>query len=150
MIDREAVLEVMNESEAVYLATVSEGSPRIRGLVNLRRRDRYPRSCEFCRKEGWTSYFTTSNASGKVSDIQANPSVAVYYSNPAQTRGVELRGRMEILTDPELKRALWHEEWGIYWRGGPEDPDYVVLRLKPVSAAGWWGTAPFRLEIDGG
>lgn len=142
------VLEMMNEAEAVYLATVSGGAPRIRALVNLRRRDRYPSACEFCRKEGFTSYFSTSGASGKVRDIRVDSCVAVYYSNPRRTRGVELRGRMEILTDPALKRALWRDEWGIYWRGA-DDPDYVVLRLKPSDAAGWWGTAPFRLEMGG-
>ena len=148
MIDREAVLEMMNQADAVYVATVSGGGPRVRALVNLRRRDRYPDAGDFCRKQGFTSYFSTSVASGKVGDIRANPSVAVYYSNPNQIRGVELRGQMEILTDPGVKNALWQEEWRIYWPAGADDPDYVVLRLHPAHAAGWWGTAPFQLEMN--
>lgn len=147
MADREAVLEMMSEAEAVYVATVSDGAPRVRALVNLRR-DRYPGACDFCRQEGFTSYFSTSMASGKVSDIRANSSVAVYYSTPSRTRGIELRGNMEILTDSGLKKALWQEEWRIYWPAGADDPDYVVLRLKPAHAAGWWGTAPFQLEMN--
>lgn len=150
MNDKEAVLEMMNEAEAVYVATVRGGVPRLRALVNLRRRDRYPGACDFCRKEGFTSYFSTSAASGKVSDIRANSSVAVYYSSPSRTQGIELRGNMEILTDPGLKRVLWQQEWGIYWPTGAADPDYVVLRLKPVHAAGWWETAPFQLQMGGG
>jgi general stress protein 26 len=146
MIDRDAALEMMSEAEAVYLATVSDGAPRVRALVNLRRRDRS--SCDFCRREAFTSYFSTSAASGKVRDIRANSSVAVYYSNPDKTRGIELRGHMEIVSDQDLKKALWQDEWSIYWRGA-DDPDYVVLRLKPVHAAGWWGTAPFRLKLGG-
>jgi general stress protein 26 len=149
MIDKEAVLEMMNQAEAVDLATVSHGAPRVRALVNLRRRDRYPGSCDFCRGEGFTSYFATSMASGKVGDIRANPSVAVYYSDPDRFRGVELRGRMEILTDPGVKKALWQEEWHIHWPAGAGDPDYVVLRLHPAHAAGWWETAPFQLEMNG-
>jgi general stress protein 26 len=149
MIDKEAVLQMMTQSEAVYVATVRCGAPRVRALVNLRRPDRYPGACDFCRKEGFTSYFATSLASAKVSDIRADSSVAVYYSIPSQVRGIELRGHMEILTDPDIKRLLWQGEWRIYWRGGADDPDYVVLRLKPTHAAGWWGTEPFQLEVSG-
>jgi general stress protein 26 len=149
MIDKQAVLEMMNEAEAVYLGTVSDGAPRVRALVNLRRRDMEPRACEFCRTEGFTSYFSTSLASAKVSEIRANSSAAVYYSNPTLTRGVELRGRVEILTDPAIRETLWQKEWSIYWPGGADDPDYVVLRLVPDHAAGWWGTAPFHLELNG-
>ncbi len=149
MPSKEAVLEMMNEAGAVYVATVSGGAPRVRALVNLRRRDLYPSACDFCRKQGFTSYFSTSLASGKVSDIRANSSVAVYYSDPARTRGIELRGHVEILTDPAIKKLLWQEEWRIYWRAGADDPDYAVLRLTPVHAAGWWGTVPFRMELDG-
>ena len=56
---------------------------------------------------------------------------------------------MEILADPDLKKALWQDEWRVYCRAGPHDPDCVVLRLQPVFAAGWWGTAPFQLEMGG-
>jgi general stress protein 26 len=140
---------MMAQSEAVYLATVSGGAPRIRALVNLRRPDLYPSVCDFCRKERFTSYFCTSAASGKAGDIRESPSAAVYYSDPPRTRGVELRGTMEIVTDPAFKAVLWQEEWRIYWPGGPDDPDYVVLRFRPSAAAGWWGTMPFRLEVSG-
>jgi general stress protein 26 len=149
MIDQAAVLELMTQSEAVYLATVSGGAPRIRALVNLRRPDLYPGASDFCRREGFTSYFCTSSASGKANDLRESSSVAVYYSDPPQTRGVELRGTVEIVTDPVLKARLWQEVWRIYWAGGPDDADYVVLRLSPSGAAGWWGTAPFQLELAG-
>ncbi len=145
MIDREAVLKLMDESAAVYLATVDGTDPRIRALVNLRRRDLYPGASEFCRSRGGTVYFSTSGASSKVREIRANPQAAVYYCDPSSTHGISLSGRMEILCDPELKRALWSDAWRIYWQG-PEDPDYVVLRMKPTGAVGWWGTEPFEIE----
>jgi general stress protein 26 len=148
MIHNEAVLEMMNRAEAVYLATAPDGAPRIRALVNLRLRDRYPGAGDFCQKERFTSYFSTSLASGKVADIRADSSVAVYYSDPERTQGIELRGRMEILSDPGIKKALWQEEWRIYWPGGASDPDYVVLRLKPERLNGWWGTRPFQLKVE--
>jgi len=145
MIDREAVLKMMDESAAVYLATVDGAYPRIRALVNLRRRDLYPGPSEFCRAHGSTVYMATSAASSKVRDIRANSTVAVYYCDPASVHGISLSGQMEVLSDPELKRSLWSDAWRIYW-SGPDDPDYVVLRMAPTAVEGWWGIRPLEIE----
>lgn len=146
MTGKAEVLQMMDEAGAVYLATLGMAGPRIRGLVNLRRRDLYPAASEFCRRQGFTVYFTTSGNSNKVAELRANPAAAAYYSDPARTRGIELSGQVDVLTDRDLKNALWCDQWRIYWPAGPDEPDYVVLRLKPVRAAGWWGTAPFTLD----
>ncbi len=147
MIGREAVLEMMNEADAVYLATADASGPRVRALVNLRRSDLYPSAACFCRGQGFTVYFTTGMSSGKIAEIRANPAVAAYYSDPRRVHGVELRGRAEILTDSELKKTLWDDGWRIYWPAGVDDPDYGIVRLRPDHAAGWWETAPFTLEL---
>ena len=145
-VDRQAVFELMDASAAVYLATVDSSEPRLRALVNLRRRDQFPGPSAFCRQQGGTVYLATSGASSKVREIRANPAVAVYYCDPGSVHGVSLSGRMEVLSDPELKRVLWDESWRIYWPAGPEDPDYVVLRMKPTGATGWWGSATAEIE----
>jgi general stress protein 26 len=145
VIDSDTVLKLMDESAAVYLATVNGASPRIRALVNLRRRDQSPGPSEFCRSQGGMVFLSTSGASSKVREIRANPAASVYYCDPSSVHGVTLWGRMEVLTDPELKHALWSDAWRVYWTG-PDDADYVVLRMKPDGAAGWWGTNPFQLE----
>lgn len=150
MPDKNDVLEMMTSAEAVYLATTSEGAPRIRALLNLRRADLYPGPSRFCAKAGFTCYLSTSRASGKVHDILSNPAVSLYYSTPDTTRGVELRGPAEVVDDAEIKHALWQEEWRIYWTAGCGDPDYVILRLAPVFATGWWETEPFQLEMEQG
>ncbi len=147
MIERAAVLELMATSPAVYLATSDGARPWIRALVNLRRADLYPGPSAFCRREEFVCYFSTSGASSKVAAVRAHPGVAVYYCDPERTRGVTLGGEMEVLHEPDLKRALWDESWRIYW-SGPDDPDYVVLRLRPTEASGWWGTAPFHLDAE--
>lgn len=148
MSERESVLEHMSCAEAVYLSTVDGGLPRIRAMVNLRRRDLYPAPAAFCREQGFHCFFATSRASGKVRELRANPVAAVYYALPPKTWGVELRGEMEILCGEALKRALWTEEWRVYWPEGQDDSDYVVLRLRPLSARGWRGTEPFAVELE--
>jgi general stress protein 26 len=141
----ERCLALMDESAAVCLGTVDGAVPRLRALWNLRRQSRFPSAAEFCRKQGLTAYFATSASSSKVREIQRNPAVSLYYCDAENVRGVMLTGRAEILADAELKRALWHDSWRVYWSGAA-DPDYCVLRVTPTEAAGWWGTSPFHFQ----
>jgi general stress protein 26 len=150
MPDKNDVLEMMARAEAVYLATSDGVSPRIRALVNLRRPDCHAERSDFCAQAGFTSYFSTSRASGKVRDVLSNPMVSVYYSDPAETHGIELRGPAEVVDDEAIRQRLWQDEWRIYWPDGCADPDYVILRLRPEFASGWWGTQPFELEMKQG
>jgi general stress protein 26 len=147
MTDRERVLELMDEAEVVYLATVSGTVPRIRIVANLRRPDLDPATSEACRKAGFTVYFATSLASGKVRDIRENPAAAAYYAIPAKSRAIMLSGRAELVTDPCVKKALWSERWRSHWPGGVDDPNFAVLRLAPTRAEGWWGAARIDFEV---
>lgn len=148
MIDRNDLLDLMNESEAVYLATMEGAVPKIRALVNLRRRDIYPGPSQFCRREGFAVYLTTSASTGKASELRAHPVASAYYCIPREFHGITLTGPVEILTDPDLKKILWDESWRVYFPMGNADPDYVVLRIKPTEAEGWWGLKKFRLTPE--
>lgn len=148
MIDKKSILEIVNNSEAVYLGTVDGLSPRIRALVNLRRADLYPKQSAFCRREDFVFYLATSRASSKVQEIERNPEVSFYYCQPCSFHGVMFAGRAEIVSDQELKDTLWDDSWSIYWPAGQTDNDYVVLRLSPKQASGWWGSKPFEVELD--
>lgn len=146
MVDKKQVHALMDEAEAVYLATIGEKGPRIRALVNLRRADLYPGPSKTARASDFTVYLATSDASDKIREIRANPAVAVYYCEPKSFHGVTLSGRAEILDDPALKQALWSDDWRIYWPSGADHPDYVIIRLKPDDIKGWWGSTEFRLD----
>lgn len=146
MVDKAQILSLMDKADAVYLATVSDKGPRIRALVNLRRSDLYPGSSKIARTDDFTVYLATSSASDKVKDIQCNPAVSLYYCEPKTFHGVTLNGKAEILEDPELKTALWSWDWRVYWPRGADDPDYIVVRVKPDEISGWWSGSAFTLE----
>jgi general stress protein 26 len=146
MMDKQALFELMDNADAVYLATADGAVPRIRALVNLRRSDLYPGAAPRCRSEGFTVYLTTSAASEKVRELRANSNASAYYCDAHQYHGVTLTGTVEILSDPELKKQLWCEDWRIYWPEGADAADYVVLRLKPAKAEGWWENNPFKVH----
>lgn len=140
------ILKVMNGAHAVYLATTSENGPRVRALVNLRRRWAYRVPSRTARTDDFTVYLATSRASDKIAEITADPRVSVYYSRPLLFRGVMLCGRAEVLDAPDLKKALWSNDWREYWPDGYSNPDYVVVRIKPTEIRGWWGSTPFTIE----
>ena len=93
-------------------------------------------------------HLATSAASDKVRELRTNPQASVYYCEPGRFHGLTLTGPVEILTDPELKKELWAEGWRIYWPSGADDPDYVILRLQPVEASGWWGSRSFQASPE--
>lgn len=146
MPDRNDVLKLMDESDAVYLATVGDGGPTIRALVNLRRADRYPDASKIARAAGFTAFLSTSLDSTKIRDIRANPVVSLYYCDPARFLGATLNGRAEVVDDPALKKALWSWDWRVYYPRGADDPNYVIVRVVTETVIGWWRGQPYRLD----
>jgi general stress protein 26 len=146
-IDRNDILDVMDRADAVYLATVDGSEPRIRAMVNYRRTDICPGASAFARAAGFNVYFCTSAASGKVRELRENSAASAYFALPLDSKGVMLSGYGEVLDDKASKEALWDDRWRVYWPAGPTDPDCVILRLAPKSAAGWWGSQPFYLDL---
>ena len=43
--------------------------------------------------------------------------------------------------DPERAKALWNEEQQVWWPGGPEDPNLLVMKIEPERAEMWDGPA---------
>lgn len=148
MMCKQTLLDLMNDADAVYLATVDGAIPRIRAMVNLRRQDLYPAAAGFCRAAGFTVYMTTSQASSKARELMVNPNASVYFCSPREYHSFTLTGKVKILTDPDLKKQLWCDDWRVYWPEGAGASDYVVLQLSPVEAEGWWENEPFRVELN--
>jgi general stress protein 26 len=148
MIEKPYLLRLMNESEAVWLATVGTDGPSIRALVNLRRADLYPGPAATARTDDFTVYLSTSRASAKVREIEADPRVSLYYCTPARFEGVTLNGTAGVSEDETLRRALWHESWRIYWPDGAGNQDYVILKIVPKAIFGWHGSEAFDFKPE--
>jgi len=147
VIDKGSLLDILDQADTVLLATVSGSAPRMRAMVNLRRKDLFPGPSACARDAGFDVYFCTSAASGKIRELRANPAAAAYFALPHLGRGVMLSGVAEVLESPDLKRALWDDSWRMYWPDGPSDSDFVVVRLAAETATGWSGTETFHLDL---
>lgn len=147
---KEACVTLMETADAACLTTISEdGYPHTRVVFNLRNRQQFPGQVKLFtpHQEDLLVYISTNTSSNKVREIKANPKVSVYYCDPKQFHGVMLAGDIEIVSDADVKKALWNEGWERYYPAGVDDPDYTVLRLFPKYAAGWYRSARFEFRL---
>lgn len=78
-------------------------------------------------------WFCTDLKSRKAEQIRRNPEVHLAcgeFDPPDNSTYLQIQGRAEILTDPEIKSACWNDEWLRYF-SGPDDPNYVVVKVEP-------------------
>ncbi len=103
------------------LATAAAGAPRVRVV--------HPTW------EGDTLWFATGTSSPKVGQIRREPRVELQFQvAPPDFVHVVVRGRAEIVTSPAEKRRVWDVidyDLSQFWSGGPEDPNYTLVRLSP-------------------
>ena len=147
---KQQCLELMETSEAAYLGTTdASGCPHIRAVSNLRRKQEFPSLAALFEQhqDDFLIYITTCASSDKIREVRANPKACVYYCIPPQFHGLLLEGLAEVVEDPALRRALWQPDWEKFWTGGPEDPDYIVIRLRPRRASGWWWDKTFAFDL---
>lgn len=48
-----------------------------------------------------------------------------------------MQGRIEVVEEMNIKRALWQEDWTMYYPKGYDDSDYAILRFCPILAKGY-------------
>jgi general stress protein 26 len=114
---KDAALDFMRANPDSQLATV-EGSTPFTRVIHAARID-----------DDFTVWYATSKASNKVRHIGKNPNVcATFHSG---MKWLRIIGRAELHTDSKTKGALWQDTWAQYWPGGIDDPDFVLLKIKP-------------------
>lgn len=76
-----------------------------------------------------TFYWHTNSPSMRVAQYRENPKACLYFCDPGAFRGLMLRGTMEVVDDPATKWALWQEGFDMYYEGGVDGGDYILLRF---------------------
>lgn len=77
-------------------------------------------------------HFGTESSSQKVKNILADPRCEVMYG--AMDGGqIQIAGRAEIVTDVELKHALWTDWMNEYSPEGPAGDGICIIRFVPES-----------------
>ena len=146
---RKACVELIERAEVVFLTTIdSKGYPQTRALLNLRNKKQFPKLIPF--QEGqdeFTVYFSTNMPSQKISQIRDNPKISAYFCDARIFHGLMLGGEIEIITDPAIKHAIWHDDWTMYYPDGVDGAEYGILRLRPTVARGWYQMNKFEINL---
>lgn len=147
---KQICLTLMETGDAAYFSTIDpSGFPDTRAMLNLRNPKQYPTLVQFFsqHQDDLLVYFSTNTSSEKVRQITANSAASVYFCKSKKFQGVMLSGSVEVVSDVDIKHALWQDGWTRYYPGGVEDPDYAVLRLTPEIVKGWYKSNRFKLEL---
>lgn len=80
-------------------------------------------------------WFATYTSSRKVRHYRANPKASVYFYEKGRSfQGAELKGTMDVRTDPATKERFWKPFFTRFYRKGVTDPDYCILKFTGEEA----------------
>ncbi|GAA5416414.1 general stress protein 26 [Paraliobacillus ryukyuensis] len=117
---KETVLKILEDHQIGTLATVENNKP-------------YSRYMTFF-NEAYTLYTATNKETHKVEDIEENPNVHIligYTFDGIGDEFLEIEGKAEIHDEEAMKHKLWNDHLKS-WFSGPDDPNYIVLKITPV------------------
>ena len=124
--DTREIAELIKDIDICMFVTRSNGSVRGRPMSNNGK-------VEF---DG-DNWFFSYRDSGKVAEIEADPTVELAYIATDQGTWVSLEGQAEIVEDEARKRELWDEGLEVWFKGGPDDERIVLLKVRAQRIHGW-------------
>jgi general stress protein 26 len=97
-----------------------------------------------------TLWFATDRHSGKVDELAADGHVAVTLQSA--TKFISLSGTAAAVDDRAKLAQLWKVEWKVWFPGGKDDPDVVLLRVEGSKGEYWdnSGTSGLKYLIAAG
>lgn len=117
---QEEIFKFVDHRKVCFICSVDgDGMPNVKAMLAPRKRD------------GRTFYFSTNTSSMRVKQYLDNDKASIYFYHKGLFRykGVMLKGKMEVLTDPKTKEMIWRFGDTVYYKQGVTDPDYCVLKF---------------------
>lgn len=134
---KEKIIEVIDANKVGTLATVKGSRPHSRYMTFF--------------NENLTLYTPTNKETHKAEEVEENPNVHIllgYQGEGLNDEFVEISGQVTIRDDQDLKEKLWNERMD-KWLDGPNDPEYIVLEIKPdhIRLMNSEGNPPLDLDL---
>lgn len=86
------------------------------------------------KREGIKTFYWHTNApSMRIKQYRNNPKACIYFFDKRFFRGVMLKGTMEVVEDSKIKEELWKDEFSMYYSGGVNGGDYIILKFTAES-----------------
>ena len=86
-------------------------------------------------------WFLTDKRGLKDDEIEAHSDVCLVFFCPKQKVYLSITGRAFVSQNPSRANELWNQEQQVWWPGGPEDPNLLVIRVELALAEMWDGPA---------
>ncbi len=121
----EKIKKFIDKQRVSFICSIDENNyPNMKAMLKPRKRSGLK---EF--------YFSTNTSSMRVKQYINNPNASIYFYHKGLIKyvGVMLKGKMEVLTDPESKQMIWKKGDTMYYKKGVTDPDYCVLKFTAES-----------------
>ncbi|HWH69397.1 MAG TPA: pyridoxamine 5'-phosphate oxidase family protein [Candidatus Sulfotelmatobacter sp.] len=81
-------------------------------------------------------WFFTGHGSGKVQEIEEDQHVLIVCQDE-RSRYISLSGNAELVLDSAQARELWKESYKTWFPKGIEDPDLLLIHVRPNAAEYW-------------
>ena len=118
---KEIAKEIMVAAKNCALITVDS-----LGIAHARAMD------PFLPEEDFTVWMGTKPKSLKVSQIQQNKQVTLYYFDKENASYVTLQGVASIVNTPKEKEKYWKNEWKDFYKN--RSTDYMLIQFTPKTA----------------
>lgn len=95
------------------------------------------------------AYFVTDGRSPKAPEIEAHPEVLVTFQSSSEF--ATLYGPASVVRDRALIERLWSEAWRVWFPGGKDDPNLILISVVPKSGEYWdnSGTEGIKYLFEG-
>ena len=115
----ETIGNLIDKQSVCFISSVDEeGFPNTKAMLQPAKREGIK-----------TIYWHTNSPSQKVQQFRDNPKACAYFCDKRFFRGVMLKGRMEVIDDLETKKELWKDDMSVYYSGGVDGGDFIVLKF---------------------
>ena len=97
-----------------------------------------------------TLWFVSGRHSGKVDELAHDSHVVV--TMQSRTKFVSLSGKAAPVEDRARVSRLWKAEWKVWFPGGKDDPEIVLLKVEPDAGEYWdnSGASGLKYLIEAG
>lgn len=94
------------------------------------------------------SWFFAREGSRKVTEIEADPHVALGFIATEQGTWANVDGEAEVIRDDtERKRQLWQDDLGRWFEDGPDDPVVVLIKVRARHIDAWAGERDYSIDL---
>jgi len=94
-------------------------------------------------------WFFTSEQSGKIEELEANPQVLLGYADTSSQNYVSITGTAEIVRDQAKVKQLWTEMLRTWFPKGHDDPDIALIKVKAEHAEYWDSASSMMVHAYG-